>query len=235
MFLFSSCGIAQTQNKPVAPTNGSAARAATPGKSQAVPQKKAGLTRDDRAKWKAILKWEDDCPEPSADSAEYAGGLRFHELAEKRYLVEVRCQSENYKGYRLYYLYDEHRTPATAKLVELTFYRGKPAESSGDPKNWTEAEIEKRSNSMPSEIFAITESSIFSNARFDNAEKVLIVDDMIDLPHNCGTLNRYKFSGDSAELAEIKGNWLCSGEATDPETWRKLDLQALKNAAKKQN
>ncbi len=198
-----------------------------------IPMKKSHLNLDDRKKWKDIIKWDNDCPNEEIDSEDYNGGLKFYDLSTNTFLVEVKCSSGGYAGFRRYFFYNESKSPASSKLLKFKYYRGSSPDPKKDVKILGREEIERLQNILPTKMFTVDESLIFERVVFDSLNKSLIIFDTTQSPYQCGTVNKYSFENGIANLYEIRGNWLCVLKETDPLTWKTIDLKKLKRISKK--
>lgn len=167
----------------------------TPGKSPA--------TLQDRAAWRAILKWPAECENTFRDYArDKAGsGLKFHPLGGQRYLVEIECDRGAYQYVFMYMLFDEGTS--SAKLLKLKQY-----------------DLQADGSATVAE-----EEDVAGLPEFDEKNKTLKIFSKARGLGDCGSLVTYGFGEGAANVIEARAR-ACSDTVpkagTNPESWKKL-------------
>ena len=169
--------------------------------------KKSELTRKERAAWREILKWSEDCEESFAGThdAQDSGfaGLEFYELSDKQYLVEVACAAGAYQGAQVYVHLDESKSPPV--INPLTF------------NNYVAADEDKLEQEETPELWG--------TPTFDAGTKQLTVLNKYRGPGDCGALATYGFEGGTPKLLEFRAKTRCDGRgAENPKLWKKIAL-----------
>ena len=168
-----------------------------------LPLAKPDLTLADRAAFRRVLGWSDEC-ETAFDAGDSAyGGIEADTLAPGRYLIGVVCTRGAYQGYRVYYYYDETRQPPAARA--LTF--------------------ETRESPDERSLVRTTTRELWGLPTFDRRTRQLRVLNKFRGPGDCGILATYRFVGGVPELAELRAKLACDGKgAEEPERWPLVPL-----------
>jgi hypothetical protein len=84
-----------------------------------LPAKKDDLTIEDRAGWRKILKWPDDCEKGFREYQQHSppGGIGFHRLGTNAYLVDVGCS-----GSLVIFMYYREESKSPARLLKFREY-----------------------------------------------------------------------------------------------------------------
>ena len=94
-----------------------------------LPPRRAELTLDDRAAWKAALDWPADCEDAfQASRVSDDAGLVFHQLAANISLVEVLCALGSYQPSSVFIMLDERAAPR-AEALTFRAYRSEDGET----------------------------------------------------------------------------------------------------------
>jgi hypothetical protein len=192
------------------PTDNVVARSA--GLAEALtPLRKQDLRVEDRAAWRKVLGWTDDCEQ--AFEISYAGkgvGIEFHALRDGMTLVAVLCAAGAYQPSFMYYLLDESSPNAVASLLNFPTYEspdGRFLIHARHVELWGE----------PSLLHNERELTVLSLARQTG---------------DCGTWARYGFTRREVELREFWARLPCPAEieppadpkpGEPPEGWRRVD------------
>jgi len=168
-----------------------------------LPLAKPDLTLADRAAFRRVLAWSDEC-ETAFDAGDRGyGGIEVDTLAPGRYLIGVVCTRGAYQGYRVYYYYDETRQPPAARA--LTF--------------------ETRESPDERSLVRTTTRELWGLPTFDRRTRQLRVLNRFRGPGDCGILATYRFVGGVPELAELRAKLACDGKgAEEPERWPLVPL-----------
>jgi hypothetical protein len=164
---------------------------------------KTSLSKSDRTRWRAVLKWPDDCESGFALREGDDAGLRFHALGGRRYFVEVACAPGAWQGSQIYYFLDERASPAAARPVEFaTWEAGGPA---------GETLVRRRA------------TELFGNTEYAAAGRELKVVNRYRGSGDCGSYAVYRISAGKAELKEFRAKVKCDGEGADEmDGWPKV-------------
>ncbi|MFP5260642.1 MAG: DUF1176 domain-containing protein [Blastocatellia bacterium] len=201
VFLFVTVAGCAVQEQPRPGGNRPAAAGPAQPAKTAPALSKANLTYEDRKAWREILKWPDECEQAFDYPDKSFGGIEFHQLAEKQYVVQVTCTGGAYQGYQVYYFYDETGQQPAAKL--LTF----ESRESQDEKSLTRTET----------------TEVWGQATFDDKAKELKVFNRFRGAGDCGILATYGFVNGAPELKELRAKINCDGKgAENPEKWNKV-------------
>ena len=179
-----------------------------PGASQdKPPRKKTNLNQKDRQAWRKILKWSQECDDAYGDHGEDAAGLRFYQLAARKYLVEVECEVAAYQSDMLYLLYDESASPARSKLLTFKIYTGETEQS----------------------MKQIETGSLLGESAFDDQRKTLTVFYRLSRLGACGTVATYSFPRDEPVLTDFRVKFTCDGEGEeDKSRWKRIEPSGAK-------
>ena len=168
---------------------------------QGVPRKRKNLTREDRGRWREVLRWPRGCDEDyegSYSETETYGGVEFHALGRGLYLVEVVCDGGGIQPSTLFMLYDESR-PRRARLLKLKEFE------SG------ERGAGRRLSYPP--VRAMT--------KFDARRRELFLMGKYDAMGTCGLFVRYKFTArGSPRAVEVREQTNCGDPEGSPDTSR---------------
>jgi hypothetical protein len=185
---------------------GAAALGATapiPASSATLAVGKPNFTVTDRASFRRVLGWSEDCEQGFDATDPGYGGVEVDTLAPGRYLVGVVCTRGAYQGYRIYFYYDETRQPPAAR--PLVF--------------------ETRESPDEGALVRTTTRELWGLPAFDRKTRQLRVLNKFRGPGDCGTLATYKFVAGVPELAELRAKLACDGKgAEEPERWPPVPL-----------
>lgn len=199
LIVAASCARAATEPRPDVATGTGAPAHAPAG---------AGLTRADRARWRAVVHWPDRCergfdyPDPSL------GGVDVFPLGAGQSLLQVCCTLGAYQGTYRYYRIDERTSPlAVTELVFTTYV------SSGSPG--------------PGQLEVDRTAALTGEPRFDAATKQLVVLNRYRGPGDCGMLSTYALEGAQPVLVAVRAQLDCDGPqgTTDPARWPSLQVK----------
>lgn len=147
----------------------------------------------DRAGWRAVLGWPDDCEQ--AFAASFAGegdGIEVQQLADGRALVAVLCAGGAYQPSYRYYLAPGAGAPAVALALPT----------------YVSPDGETLSCSLEQEVFG--EPSFLR----DGAGWVVL--SLSRQTADCGTWARYAVADGHAELRELRAQVRCPAEVGEP-------------------
>lgn len=151
---------------------------------------------EDRAGWRKLLNWSNDCEEGFRATSSGQSGLQTYALGGGRSLVQVACVAGAYQGSQEYFVIEGARPRA----VSLTTF-----EAAG-PEGTT---LERR---QVKEITGLAE--------FDPKTRLLRILNKYRGPGDCGSWAVYDFSGSDAQLKEFRAKVACDGEGAEhPEQW----------------
>jgi hypothetical protein len=140
---------------------------------------------------------------------------RFLPLRPGKFLIEMHCGSGAYNPLNAYVLYDEIKSPATAKLLRFPYY---PFGSSGDPDH------------VPPVVW----KRVLSGRAFNHRRGELIVFAKFRGFGDCGVFARYAFPDDEPVLREFRVKTACDdrmpyavlgNDPRSPRGWRGMTLQ----------
>jgi hypothetical protein len=169
-----------------------------------VPKKKTGLTKNDRAKWFKVLKWDTTDDFQSEIDRFENSGFTFYRLDKERWLVQIITGAGAYQRSHVYAVLNESYTKKpTAKLLKFTDYQ------LGE-----KGKIDKETNAF------ITGISTFSYK-----EKTLTVFYKAAGLGHCGSLTTYKIVGNKARTIEARLRG-CENATNfpPPEKWQKIKI-----------
>jgi hypothetical protein len=177
-----------------ASSQGSAAAAASAHQATALLPR-SNLSLSDRARWRSILKWPDDCE--TAFQSSHVGtdsGLRFHELAPQLAVVEVLCAAGSYQSSATLVRFDERGTSATAAILRFPVYE------SDDGATVTSTES----------------AEIWGEISFDSAPPAMTVLNIARQTGDCGVWTRYDIAGGTPVITEARARLPCPARARPP-------------------
>jgi hypothetical protein len=167
---------------------------------------RTGLKKSDRAAWRAMLKWSDDCESGFAVRDDDSAGLEFYSLGGRRSLVQVACAPGAYQGSQTYYLLDERTSPPAAKPIEFV--------------TWDAAGPEGKT------LVRRQTTELTGSAEFAPASRELTILNRYRGPGDCGSHAVYRIGSDKAEVKEFRAKLECDGEGAEhPERWPKIDTR----------
>ena len=147
---------------------------------------------------------------------------RFLPLRPGEFLVEMYCGAGAYNPLKIYVLYDETKSPATAKLLRFPYY---PFGSLSDPDH-----------APP-----LTWKTVLISRAFNRRRGELIVFAKFRGLGDCGIFARYVFPGDEPVLREFRVKMACdnrlayavlSNDPPSPKGWRRIVLKPLRRAGR---
>jgi hypothetical protein len=169
------------------------------------PVPAAPSTPEDRARWRGVLRWSDECEADHQSVVKLLelndGRVRVFDLGGRRSLVEVGCARGAYQDSLLYYLHDESRAPAHSTRLSLPSYEAVDDE-------WEPRELEETAG----------------ETSFDPARKTLTVLTRARGLADCGGVARYRVQGAKLALVEFRGR-PCDGDpeiAPPPAKWPRV-------------
>jgi len=122
-----------------------AAAALTQAAPPADPLPRTRLSLRDRAGWRAVLKWPDECEEAfRASHVGEDGGLVFDELGPGLSFVEVLCAAGSYQPSFVYVRFDERARAPVATVVSFRVYQspdGRSIERTDETELWGEPSV----------------------------------------------------------------------------------------------
>lgn len=176
------CGAAGNRDQPATP-----------------PLPRTGLSVEDRAAWRARLRWPDGCEQAfQASRATGDAGLVFMPVAAGVSVVQVLCAAGAYQPSFVYIRYDETAAPPASTLLEFATYRS-PDGTTLEPAVATE---------LPGEAF------------LDAGARELAVLNLFRQTADCGVWTRYSLTGARPQLREARARVPCPagpGEPARPE------------------
>ncbi len=196
------CNPASTRAVPleVTASNGPQIQSSTPNVAAPPVLSTASRARDDRARWKAALKWSDACEEAFAQTRADArdAQLEFYEVAPHKYIVSVGCAAGAYQPSQVLALWDESTMPAKGRLVRLPL-----------PPKYDDAET----------FGLISRSANGKGLEFMHRSNGL---------GDCGFLATYQYANDGLSLVELRARDVCkakSGNHSDPHEWAIMPIK----------
>ena len=166
--------------------------------------KTTGLKKADRAGWRAILKWSDDCESGFAVRNDDTAGLEFFPFEDETALVQVLCAPGAYQGSQSYFVLDERTS--SAMPLEFTIWEA------GGPEGKT---LVRRQS-----------SELTGGAEFKPSTRELTVVNRYRGPGDCGSYAVYGIANRKAVVKEFRAKLDCDGEGADqPERWPKIDTR----------
>jgi hypothetical protein len=160
-----------------------------------IPLPRVNLTLSDRAAWREILKWPEDCEtafeqsRPSDDP-----GLGFHRLADGLSLVEVLCAAGAYQPSFRYFRLDESPPRPTARALSLPTYE------SADGTTLARA----------------LTTEVWGEPVFLPKTRQLIILSLARQTGDCGTWARYAFPAGEPRLEEMRARYPCPEPPEEP-------------------
>jgi hypothetical protein len=160
--------------------------------------KRVQPAREDRAGWRQLLRWSNDCEEAYQATAPGRNGLAFFPLGSGRSLVQVTCAMGAYQPSQVYYVVDDTgRTPGAVRFV--TF------EATGEAGDTLQRQQVEELTGL---------------AEFNASTRVLSVWNKYRGPGDCGSYALYQFADGSARLREFRAKTECDGQGAEhPEQW----------------
>lgn len=167
----------------------------------AQPQlKKQDLKKTDRAEWRELLHWPDNCEEAFQElfKDESQAGMEFYQLGNRQYLVHITCYGGAYQPGFVLALYDEAKKKS--RLLRLKHYE---RATNGRITTYRDAEIAGFDTFNPK----TKQLTVFSKSRG---------------PGDCGSQVIYRFANGNLFVKEARAQ-ACYEDArapvTDPERW----------------
>jgi hypothetical protein len=157
-------------------------------------------SRDDRAAWRNVLHWSNDCEESFQATGHGSGGLQFFDLDGHRHLVEVACSAGAYQGSQEYFVIERGGSSPAVHAVSFPTYEA----SGADGKTL----VPKSAN----EITGLPE--------FDRVHHELKILNRYRGPGDCGSYAIYSFESGRAVLKQFRAKLDCDGTGAEhPERW----------------
>jgi hypothetical protein len=181
---------APAETPPLAP-----AAADTSSKHSRSLPPRADLSLSDRASWRPILGWSDECE--SAFQTSHAGndpGVVFHELAPRLAVVEVLCAAGSYQASSTLVRLDERRSVPEATVLRFPVYEAQ--------------------NNAPFKRMEATE--IWGAVSIDPAKSVMTVLNLARQTGDCGVWTRYDIGGDAPAVMDAQARLPCPPRARPP-------------------
>jgi hypothetical protein len=186
------------------------AAAAAATANAAAPLPRGDLSLADRAKWRSILKWSDDCE--SSFQSSHAGtdpGLVFHDLASRLTVVEILCAAGSYQPSSTFVRLDERGPAPAATVLRFPVYE---AENGATLTNTVSAEI-------------------WGEISIDAAAPVMTVLNVARQTADCGIWTRYDIAGETPAVTDARTRLPCPARARaavrfdprhPPPGWRRI-------------
>lgn len=157
----------------------------------------------DRASWRAVLHWPEDCELAFRQTAAEGEGIEVDPLGPGRSLLQVRCAWGAYQGSQMYYLYDEMKRPSGTGPLDF----------------------EVRESPDDRSLVPATTPEVWGLPAFDPKTGALTVLDKFRGPGDCGTLATYRFDGGRARLVQLRAKTACDGQGAEtPERWPEVPV-----------
>jgi hypothetical protein len=163
-------------------------------RSQTLPPR-VDLSLNDRASWRPILKWPDECE--TAFGASQAGddaGLEFHELAPRLSIVAVRCAAGSYQSSSTFVRFDERQPPPEATVLEFPVY-----EAAGGAAFKT-----------------VRTTEIWGEVAVDATKPIMTVLNLARQTADCGVWTQYDIGATEPVVVEARAHLPCSARAQPP-------------------
>jgi hypothetical protein len=192
--------------------DGGAAASTTRVAPSADPLPRTRLSLRDRASWRPVLKWPDECEE--AFRASHVGedaGLVFNELGPGLSFVETQCAAGSYQPSFVYVRFDERPRAPVATVVSFRVYQspdGRSIEQTNETELWGE----------PSLSPLRQELTVLNLARQTG---------------DCGIWTRYNIGSDTPAVVDVRTRLPCpprpgpraTSESGDPPRgWRPVQM-----------
>jgi len=177
-------------------TVGGATTRASGPQMAAASLRRSQLSLGDRAGWRSVLNWPDECEE--AFQASHAGddaGLVFNELAPGISFVEVLCAAGSYQPSFVYVRFDERSTTPIATLLVFPVYESSDGVS----------------------IESVKASEIWGEPFVSPARRELAVLNLARQTGDCGIWTRYNIGGELPQILDAR-RALCSTRPGAPAT-----------------
>jgi hypothetical protein len=176
------------------PAESEADSATAPDQSPPLPLRE-NLSLSDRANWRRILKWPDECE--SAFQASHAGddpGVVFHQLGAQLSVVEVLCAAGSYQASSTFVRLDERRPEPEATVLRFPVYE------SGKGAAFKTAEA----------------TEIWGEISIDGAKAVMTVLNLARQTGDCGIWTRYDIRGNAPVVVDAQARLPCPTRARPP-------------------
>jgi hypothetical protein len=178
-----------------------------------VPPERTNIRLNQRAAWRGLLAWSDDCEDAfQATHVGEDGGVAVHTLSGNVSLVEVLCASGAYQPSHVVFRLDERSAAPKAMLLTFDSFvseDGTALTRSQATEIWGETSLRD----------GATELTVLAVAR---------------QTADCGVWTRYDVSGDAPQLIEVRSGLPCPARAAAPAIaqgsdpppgWRLVPLQ----------
>ena len=163
--------------------------------SAAVRVRRGDVRQVDRAAWREVLNWTNDCEE--AFQSTHAGegtGIELQSLGEQISLVAVLCVAGSYQPSFMYYYLDEGSSPPLSAVISFPTYE------SPDGRTLIRAE----------------HTELWGEARFVPERRELYVLNVSRQTRDCGSWARYAFVDHEVQLREFWVRLPCPEEIEQP-------------------
>lgn len=154
-----------------------------------------------RRAWYHHLRWPVSCEQAfertSPPDKPEAGGIQFHAVAPRRWVVRVGCASGLSQSSETYVLFDENGDPpSTAPLVFPTF------------------------SVVDGKVVREDAAVLWGEDRWDESRREVTL--VTRASEGCGTRARYRLEGNRIVLVELRAKRNCDGRPSDPASWTQL-------------
>jgi hypothetical protein len=180
---------ASTQTSTSVPAGG----APSPGRAGALPR--ANLSLTDRASWRPILKWSDECE--SAFQASHAGddpGLGFHVLEPQLSVVAVVCAAGSYQPSSTIIRFDERPPVAEVSVVRFPVYEAETGAT------YTTTETDE----------------VWGELVIDPEKAIMTVTNLARQTGDCGIWTRYDIASNPPAVMDARARLPCPSRAQPP-------------------
>jgi hypothetical protein len=173
------------------------------------------LTAKDRALWKSVLGWCNECEERATPYIkaydERYGGILIYPIGENQYIVDINCYMTMRQNEHIFYKITEHNDTIESRLVILEqFYHA----DHGDDR------VQNVSNPK-GEFVRFTDSMIYGITLIpDKHAKVIMMKNEYSGMGNCGLYTVYDVSGDCPKVIEFRANLSCTADAPAEDKWK---------------
>jgi hypothetical protein len=163
-----------------------------PAHESTAPLPRSNLSLSDRARWRSILKWPDDCE--TAFQSSHAGsdpGLIFHEVAPQLTIVAILCAAGSYQSSATMVRLDERGSAPAAATLRFPVYE------TADGATVTNTES----------------AEIWGEIAIDSAPPVVTVLNLARQTADCGIWTRYDIAGANPVVTEARARLPCPERA----------------------
>jgi hypothetical protein len=156
--------------------------------NSAAPLPRSDLSLSDRARWRSILTWSDDCE--TAFQSSHAGadpGLVFHELAPRLAVVEVLCAAGSYQPSSTFVRFDERGPAPAAAILRFPVYEAENGAT----------------------VTAAESVEVWGEISIDSATPVMTVLNLARQTGDCGVWTRYDIAGETPAVTDARARLPC--------------------------